>query len=104
MRRIVFLALLSSLNAYALGPIPNGTYTGTETCTGYPPFPTRLVFTDNTLKWDEQTLAVDADVNGFFKLHSLDGMNGIGIGHFTKDGLHYEVVFDMPMEDGRTAP
>lgn len=100
-RLIFFMTLLSSLNAFALGPIPNGTYTGTENCTGYPPITDRFVITDNTLEWDDLKLAFDVDPNGFFKMHSLDG-SASGLGHFTKDGLHFEAIFEMPTENGKT--
>lgn len=102
-RLIIFLTLVLTPNAFALGPIPNGTYAGSENCTGYAPIASRLVITDKTMNWDDQTLAFDADINGFFKMHTLDGMNGTGVGHFTKDGIHYEVTFDMPI-DGKTVP
>jgi hypothetical protein len=100
-RLIFFLTLLSSLNAFALGPIPNGTYTGTENCTGSPPIADRFVITDNTMEWDDLKLAFDVDPNGFFKMHSLDGSD-TGMGHFTKDGLHFEAIFDMLMDNGKT--
>jgi hypothetical protein len=103
-RLIILLTLALTPNAFALGPIPNGTYSGSENCTGYSPIPSTLVITDSTVKWDDQTLAFDADINGFFKMHTLDGMNGTGMGHFTKDGLHYEVTFDMPMDNGKIVP
>ena len=101
-RLIFFLTLLSSLNAFALGPIPNGTFTGTENCTGYHPVASRLVITDSTMTWDDSKLAFDVDANGFFKMHSLEGSSGTGLGHFTKDGLHFEVIFEMLMDNGKT--
>lgn len=102
MNRIVFLGILLSLKAFALGPIPNGTYTGSETCTGYDPISTRVEISDTSMKWDDLTYAFDTDRNGFFKVHTLDG-SGTGLGHFTADGVHYEVIFDM-LIDGKTLP
>lgn len=100
-RLVLVLTLLSGMNAFALGPIPNGTYTGLENCSGYPSMSTRFVVTDTTMQWDEQTLAFEADRNGFFRMHSLNGDTTNAIGHFTKNGLHYEVVEEITM-NGKT--
>ncbi len=99
------LTLLVGINAFALGPIPNGTYTGTETCS-VGSFPTQMIFTDNSMKWDDQVNAFefDAKSNGFFKVKSISGMTGSGLGHFTDNGVHYEIIFDFVGKDGSTHP
>ena len=99
------IAFLFSLNAFALGPIPNGTYTGTETCAGSS-YPTRMIYADKTLRWDNEIYAFDFDSNsnGFFNVKTTSGMTGSGLGHFTDSGLHYEIIFDYVGEDGSTHP
>jgi hypothetical protein len=97
--------LFVSSNAFALGPIPNGTYAGTENCS-VGSYPTQLTFTDTTLAWDGQTNSFDfgPNSNGFFKVSTTSGMSGSGLGHFTENGVHYEIVFDYPSKDGTTHP
>ena len=99
-------ALFIGFNAFALGPIANGTYTGTETCGSIGSFPTRMIFTDNSMQWDDQVNAFefDANSNGFFKVKSVSGMKGSGIGHFTDNGFHYEIIFDFVGKDGAIHP
>jgi len=105
MKFIIFLTTFISVNAFALGPILNGTYAGTETC-GADSFSTRMVFTDETLAWGDQVNAFefDANSNGFFKVKATSGMAGSGLGHFTKNGLHYEIIFDFVGKDGSSHP
>ena len=97
--------LLIGFNAFALGPIPNGTYKGTEICNGTS-YPIQMVFTDTTLSWAGQldSFEFDSNSNGFFKLKPISGLTGNGLGHFTENGLHYEVVYDYPADDGSTHP
>ena len=100
-RTSMILLLLFGVPAFALGPIPNGTYKGNEICNGTA-YPTTMILSDNTLKWDDQTTAFDfgPNSNGFFSLRSVSGMAGSGLGHFTTDGLHYEVVYNYVEADG----
>ncbi len=106
MSRILYaLTFLIGLNAFALGPIPNGMYKGTEVCNGSS-YPTVMTFTDNTLKWDDQLdeFVFGPDSNGFFNLKSISGATGSGQGHFTSNGLHYEVTYNYVEGDGSTHP
>lgn len=97
MKRVIsILGLMVGIEAIALGPIPNGQYVGTEKCTGYPVSQSTIVLTDNTLGWDGQQNAFTIDANGFFTMNSVSGLTGNGLGHFTVNGLHYEVVFNFP--------
>ncbi|MGZ6331949.1 MAG: hypothetical protein ACXWP5_04975 [Bdellovibrionota bacterium] len=99
-RTLSLLSFLMGLNAFALGPIPNGTYTGTENCNGTA-FPSQMIVADRSLDWDGQ-LDFDSDSYGFFKLKSTSGMKGSGLGHFTENGLHYELILDYPAPDGKS--
>jgi hypothetical protein len=105
MKSILFVMMFTTVNAFALGPIPNGTYTGTETCS-VGSFPTRMIIADDSMKWDDQvnSFEFDANSNGFFKVKSASGMTGSGLGHFTDSGLHYEIVFDFVGKDGTVHP
>src|SRR5665213_2727953 len=89
------LTLLLSSNAFALGPIPNGTYTGTETCNGSS-YSTILILTDNTMKWDDQVNAFDfgPDSSGFIDVRAVSSMTGSGQGHSSANGLHDDFTFD----------
>jgi hypothetical protein len=93
------------LNAFALGPIPNGTYSGTETCNGYS-FPSSMTLTDTTMDTGAQLneFSFGPDSHGFFTIKPLRGMTGIGLGHFTENGMHFEVTYDFPEKDGTTHP
>jgi hypothetical protein len=95
MKLAFLLITFFSANVFALGPIPNGTYLGNETCS-VGSFSTRLTFTDTTMKWDDQinSFEFDANTNGFFNVRSVSGMSGHGLGHFITNGFHYEIIFD----------
>ncbi|MGZ3655939.1 MAG: hypothetical protein ACXVB9_09010 [Bdellovibrionota bacterium] len=99
------LTLLFGFNAFALGPIPNGTYKGTETCNGMS-FPSALTLTDKTMAWGGQVNSFEfgPNSNGFFTLKPISGQTGSGQGHFTDNGLHYEVTYDYVADDGTTHP
>jgi len=102
--KLQVLALFFGINAYALGPIPNGTYQGTQTCGGEAA-PSTLIITDSGFSDGQQENAMVADANGYFSLNSVSGFNETGYGHFTADGLHFEAVCDLPdPKTGKPAP
>lgn len=89
-------ALLVSANAFALGPIPNGVYSGKITCSAPSTDPfeieTTITVTDTTLASE-----LDGDVN-VKHIVPTDGKNfrvnpdkENGTGYFTEDGLVYEM-------------
>jgi hypothetical protein len=88
--------LLSSFNAFALGPIPNGTYVGKITCSAPSTRPfdmdVKIVVTNDTMDSE-----LDGEVNrkrfvpaGGAKFRVNPGQEN-GQGYFTADGLVYEM-------------
>jgi hypothetical protein len=104
MIQAIFALAFLTAPARALGPIPNGSYVGSETCTGYGTFKETLVFDDNSIVWDGQKNVFTVDENGYFTMQTANGMDGHAMGHFTKNGMHYEAIFQVTRDDGTTGP
>jgi hypothetical protein len=103
MRLIFALAFLIGSKALALGTVPNGTYVGTESCTGLAPFSSKIVLTDDRMIWNDQENAFAIDADGAFKFTVVNGRPGRGIGHFTPSGFRYAAEFEIDVGGGQTA-
>ncbi|MGE3758552.1 MAG: hypothetical protein AB7H97_12390, partial [Pseudobdellovibrionaceae bacterium] len=97
------LSLLIGLNAWALGPIPNGEYVGTTRCAPNMSDESKpqstIIISDTTIKSNSQVNEFVIEPSGFFRMNAIEGVTGGGLGHFTQDGLHYEALFHFPDED-----
>jgi hypothetical protein len=103
MRLMFALAFLVGSKAFALGIVPNGTYVGTETCTGSAPFSSKIVLTDDRMIWNDQENAFAIDADGTFKFSVAKGSPGRGIGHFTPNGFRYAAEFEIDTGRGQKA-
>ncbi|HVA67373.1 MAG TPA: hypothetical protein VNK24_10690 [Elusimicrobiota bacterium] len=94
------LILFGAVNAYALGPIPNGTYAGNIKCSGQAGEEKTIIVNDTTMSWDEQKREFTAGASGYFTIRSVTGVAGSGHGYFTPYGLHYDFTFELPPAAG----
>ena len=105
---VIAFSILSLGQAFALGPIPNGTYSGTMSCSNQygnsiPDQVVTITIADSAMTFGASRKEFIDTGKGFFKVRHYDTSNpakgselsGIGHGYFTATGVHINMMIDV---------
>ena len=108
MRVSILVGLVfASLSSWALGPIPNGKYKGSQICSNkqgqqIPPEEMEISFTDTAMSWGDTVKEFEIEGNGFFRLLHFQlsdakekTLAGKGRGFFSKFGMHFVAKLEV---------
>ena len=108
MRIVGFFVFLFSIQSFALGPIPNGTYKGDQYCRNSVGLVVvkqtlEVVVTDELMTWSGNTkkFVPVQFKKGFVKVYHYKGtgedleLAGLGRGYFLENGLHFSAMLDV---------